>query len=155
MNLLSSFLRSNSFFNVSNEHVSMFTVEPGEKIEKGDFVVVHTRTLLARTPKESNEHFAVGVAKRIVIDEHGNQLVVCMDGYHMIYDREKEITSDDIGKTGYFFDKETITCDPINKTKAGTIVDIEESDDPNDIEDGTDRIVWIKMDLTEGSDLEW
>ena len=57
MKLISAFLRSNSFFNVSNEHVSMFIVEKGEVIEKGDFVVVNTRTLLARKPVEKSGYF--------------------------------------------------------------------------------------------------
>ena len=49
----------------------------------------------------------------------------------------------------------TITTDNINKTKAGVIANIEVSDDPIDIEDGANRIIWVKIDLTEGSDLEW
>ena len=155
MRLLSAFLRSNSFFNVSNEHVSMFILEKGEKIEKGNSVVVNTRTLLARKPTENSGYFSVGVAARILELADNNQAVVCVDGYHMFYDPDGNISESDVGKACYFLDVDTVTMDNINRTKAGVIVDIELSDDPADIEDGTDRIIWVKTDITEGSDLEW
>ena len=155
MKLISSFLRSNSFFNVSNEHVSMFIVEKGEVIEKGDFVVVNTRTLLARKPVEKSGYFTVGVAAKIIDQADGNQAVICVDGCHMLYDTSKNISESDIGRACYFLGKNSVTLDNINKTKAGIIEGIEVSDDPIDIEDGTDRIVWVKNNLTEGSDLEW
>lgn len=155
MRLLSAFLRSNSFFNVSNEHVSMFILEKGEKIEKGNSVVVNTRTLLARKPTENSGYFSVGVAARILELADNNQAVVCVDGYHMFYDPDGNISESDVGKACYFLDVDTVTMDNINRTKAGVIVDIELSDDLADIEDGTDRIIWVKTDITEGSDLEW
>ena len=155
MRLLSAFLRSNSFFNVSNEHVSMFILEKGEKIEKGTSVVVNTRTLLARKPTENSGYFSVGVAARILELADNNQAVVCVDGYHMFYDPDGNISESDVGKACYFLDVDTVTMDNINRTKAGVIVDIELSDDLADIEDGTDRIIWVKTDITEGSDLEW
>lgn len=155
MKLISAFLRSNSFFNVSNEHVSMFIVEKGEVIEKGDFVVVNTRTLLARKPIEKSGYFTVGVAAKIIDQADGNQAVICVDGCHMLYDTSKNISESDIGRACYFLGKNSVTLDNINKTKAGIIEGIEVSDDPIDIEDGTDRIVWVKNNLTEGSDLEW
>ena len=155
MRLLSAFLRSNSFFNVSNEHVSMFILEKGEKIEKGNSVVVNTRTLLARKPTENSGYFSVGVAARILELADNNQAVVCVDGYHMFYDPDGNISESDVGKACYFLDVDTVTMDNINRTKAGVIVDIELSDDPADIEDGTNRIIWVKTDITEGSDLEW
>ncbi len=155
MSLLSAFLRSNSFFNVSNEHVSMFILEKGEKIEKGNSIVVNTRTLLARKPTENSGYFSVGVAARILELADGNQAVVCVDGYHMFYDPNGNISESDVGKACYFLDVDTVTMDNINRTKAGVIVDIELSDDPADIEDGTDRIIWVKTDIAEGSDLEW
>lgn len=155
MSLLSEFFKSNSFFNVSGEHVSMFVIEHGEQIEKGDFVVINTRTLLARKPIASSGYFAVGVAAKIVQLADGNYAAICTDGYHFLYDPQNNITSNDIGKACYFQDKDTVTMDNINKTKAGTIVDIAMSDDPNDIVDGTNRIIWVKTDLTEGSELEW
>ena len=155
MKLISAFLRSNSFFNVSNEHVSMFIVEKGEVIEKGDFVVVNTRTLLARKPVEKSGYFTVGVAAKIIDQADGNQAVICVDGCHMLYDTSKNISESDIGRACYFLGKNSVTMHNINKTKAGIIEGIEVSDDPIDIEDGTDRIVWVKNNLTEGSDLEW
>ena len=155
MKLISAFLRSNSFFNVSNEHVSMFIVEKGEVIEKGDFVVVNTRTLLARKPVEKSGYFTVGVAAKIIDQADGNQAVICVDGCHMLYDTSKNISESDIGRACYFLGKNSVTLDNINKTKAVIIEGIEVSDDPIDIEDGTDRIVWVKNNLTEGSDLEW
>lgn len=155
MRLLSAFLRSNSFFNVSKEHVSMFTLEKGEKVEKGNPIVVNTRTLLARKPTENSGYFSVGVAARILELADGNQVVVCVDGYHMFYDPDGNISESDVGKACYFLDAGTITMDNINRTKAGVIVDIELSGDPADIEDGTDRMIWVKTDITEGSDLEW
>lgn len=155
MKLISAFLTSNSFFNVSNEHVSMFIVEKGEVIEKGDFVVVNTRTLLARKPVERSGYFTVGVAARIIDQADGNQAVICVDGYHMLYDPDENISESDIGKECYFSGENSVTLDNINKTKAGIIEGIEVSDDPIDIEDGTDRIVWVKNDLIEGGDLEW
>lgn len=155
MKLISAFLRSNSFFNVSNEHVSMFIIEKGEVIEKGDFVVVNTRTLLARKPVESSGYFTVGVAARIIDQADGNQAVICVDGCHMLYDPDKNISESDIGKACYFSGENSVTLDNINKTRAGVIEWIEISDDPIDIADGTDRIVWVKNDLIEGSDMEW
>lgn len=159
MNLISAFLKSKSFFNPSNEHVSMFIVEKGELIEHGDFVVVNMRTLLARKPiantKEATKYFSVGVAIKIVSLADGNQAVICKDGYHMVYDYDKNISEDDIEKVCYFSGSDTITLENDNKTKAGVIVDFEISNDPIDIADGTERIVWIKNDLTEVGDVEW
>lgn len=105
MKLISAFLRSNSFFNVSNEHVSMFIVEKGEVIEKGDFVVVNTRTLLARKPVEKSGYFTVGVAAKIIDQADGNQAVICVDGCHMLYDTSKNISESDIGRACYFLGK--------------------------------------------------
>ena len=155
MKLISAFLSSNSFFNVSNEHVSMFIIEKGETINRGDFVVVNTRTLLARKPVECSGYFAVGVAVRIIDQADGNQAVICVDGCHMIYDPDKNICESDIGRTCYFSGADSVTLDNINKTRAGVIEGLEVSDDPIDIADGADRIVWVKCDLTEGSDVEW
>lgn len=155
MSLLSAFLKSNSFFNVSREHVSMFIVEKGEKIEKGDPVVVNTKTLLAKKPTKSSGYFTVGVAYRILNLADGNQAVVCVDGYHIFYDPDGNISESDVGKACYFEDADTVTVDNINRTKAGIVVEIELSDDPIDIDDGADRVVWVKTDITEGSDLEW
>ena len=81
--------------------------------------------------------------------------MICVDGCHMLYDTSKNISESDIGRACYFLGKNSVTLDNINKTKAGIIEGIEVSDDPIDIEDGTDRIVWVKNNLTEGSDLEW
>lgn len=155
MKLISAFFKSNSFFNVSNEHVSMFVIEKGEVIEKGDFVVVNTRSLLARKPIESSGYFTVGVAARIIDLADGHQAVICVDGYHMIYDPDENISESDIGSACYFSGANSVTLDNINRTKAGVIEEIEVSDDPIDIADGMERMVWIKNDLTEGSDLEW
>ncbi len=155
MSLLSTFLRSNSFFNLSNEHVSMFIVEKGEKIEKGNSVVVNTKTLLARKPTENSGYFSVGAAARILELADGNQAVICVDGYHMLYDPDGNISESDVGKACYFLNGDIVTMDNINKTKAGIVGGIELSDDPADMEDGTDRIIWVRTDITEGSDLEW
>ena len=155
MSLLSSFVRSNSFFNVSREHVSMFILEKEEKAQKGDFIVVNTRTLQARKPTESSGYFSVGIAKRVLELADGKQAVICVDGYHIFYDPDGNISESDAGKDCYFLNGHTITTDNINKTKAGVIANIEVSDDPIDIEDGANRIIWVKIDLTEGSDLEW
>ena len=73
----------------------------------------------------------------------------------MLYDHYENIYESDICKECYFSGENSVTLDNINKTKAGIIEGIEVSDDPIDIEDGTDRIVWVKNDLIEGSDLEW
>lgn len=155
MSLLSSFLRSNSFFNVSHEHVSMFSVEKGEKIEKGNAVVVNTKTLLARKPTENSGYFSVGVAAKVLELADDSQAVVCVDGCHMFYNPDRSISESDVGKACYFLDAGTVTMDNINKTKAGVVVNIQLSDDPADIEDNADRIIWVKTDITDGSDLEW
>lgn len=155
MTLLSAFLQSNSFINALDEHVSIFVVEEGEVIQKGDFVVVNTRTLLARKPVPASGYFTVGVAARIINQANGHQLVVCVDGYHMLYDPEDNISENDIGKACYYLDAETVTMDNINRTRAGVIAGIELSDDPIDIADGTDRIIWVKTNLKEGSEMEW
>lgn len=93
---------------------------------------------------------------KISLDQaDGNQAVICVDGYHMLYDPDENISESDIGKECYFSGENSVTLDNINKTKAGIIEGIEVSDDPIDIEDGTDRIVWVKNDLIEGGDSEW
>lgn len=155
MSLLSMLMRSGSIFNVSREHVSMFIVEDGEKIDTGDFVVVDTKTLMARKPSAASGYFTVGVARKIINQEDGRQAVVCVDGCHMIYDPDSLISENDIGKACYFLNADSVTMDDANRTKAGIIKGIETSNDPNDIEDGTDRIIWVNTELTEGSGLEW
>ena len=155
MKLISRFLKSNSFFNISNEHVSMFTIEDGETIEKGDFVVVDTKTMHARKPLAKSGYFAVGVAKKILDLANGKQAVICVDGCHMIYDPDKVVQESDINNTCYFATPKSITLNSVNTTKAGTIAAIEVSDDPIDIADGTDRMVWIRNDIMKESDLEW
>lgn len=154
MKMISIFLKNKSLINLSNEHVSMFNIEKGETIEKGDFVVVNTKTLLARKPIAKSGYFAVGVAERIIDQASGNQAVICVDGYHMIYNPDKSISENDIGRDCYFSAEDAVTLSNINMTKAGTIEAIEVSDDPIDIADGADRIVWVKCNIIEGSDLE-
>lgn len=155
MTLLGAIISGRLFFNPSREHVSVFIAEKGEKIQTGDFIVVNTRTLLARKPTASSGYFSVGVAYKILNLADGNQAVVCVDGQHTLYDPNAEISESDIGKACYFEDAGTVTMNNINRTRAGIIEYIELSDDPADIEDGTDRVVWINTDITEGSDLEW
>lgn len=147
MNLLSKLLRNNSFFNVSKGHVSMFDIEDGETIEKGDYVVVNSETLLARKPINSNGYFTAGVAIRVIELKNGKQSVICVDGCHLLYDPNNIIQENDIGKECYFLNENAVTTNPTNKTKAGIVMNIELSDDPNDIADDTDRIIWIKTDL--------
>lgn len=155
MNLLSAFIKAGSFVNVSREHVSVFHVEKGMKLEKGDPVVVHKRTLQACKPVVSSQYFAVGVAANVIEQEKGNQTVICIDGYHTFYDPDKNISKDDIGLPCYFLDDGTITMDDTNKTKVGIVMDIVTSTDPIDIADGVDRVVWVKTDITEGECIKW
>lgn len=156
MTLFSAIVQSKSLFNVSHqEHVSMFNVKEGEDIKAGDPVVVDVRTLQARKATADGGFLAVGVAQRIVDLKVGNQAVVCTDGYHIFYDPCKNISRSDIGKECYFLDADTVTLDGENRTKAGTIVAFDISDDPADIEDNTDRLVWVKTDITESEGLEW
>lgn len=156
MTLFSAIVHSNSLFNVSHqEHVSMFNIKKGEDIRQGDPVVIDVRTLQARKATADGGFLAVGVAKRIVDLKGGNQAVVCTDGYHIFYDPCEHISESDIGKECYFLDADTVTLDGENRTKAGFIVAFDTSDDPVDIEDGTDRLVWVKTDITESEGLEW
>lgn len=155
MTLLGAFMSGRLFFNPSREHVSMFIIERGEKIETGNSVVVNTRTLQAKRPAENSGYFSVGVACKILDLADGSQAVVCVDGYHILYDPDGEISESDIGKACYFKDVDTVTMENVNRTRAGIIEIVEVSSDPVDIEDGADRIIWVKTDITEGSDLEW
>jgi hypothetical protein len=155
MTLLNDFVGANSLFNICNEHVTMFTIEEGEKIELGDCVVVNTRTLLARKAKAESGYFSVGVAKRIIDLADGNQAVICIDGIHVVYDHDRNICENDIGRACYFADAESVTLDNINKTRAGIIMDAYTRSDPKDVEDGCDRIVYVKINVKDGSDLKW
>lgn len=152
---LSELLRNNHFFNPLHEHVSMFAVKNGEKIETGDSIVVDPKTLLAMKPTENSGYVTVGFAKKVIQQEHGVQSVICIDGIHITYNPCGDISEDDIGSPCYFVDADNVTLNGTNRTKAGIIEGIEFSDDPADIEDGMDRIVFIKMNLTEGSGLTW
>jgi len=133
----------------------MFNVKEGEDIRNGDPVVIDVRTLQARKATADGGFLAVGVAKRIVDLKGGNQAVVCTDGYHIFYDPNGNISESDIGKECYFLDAETVTLDSENRTKAGFVAAFDISDDPVDIEEGTDRLVWVKTDITESEGLEW
>lgn len=154
MRLFSRLIRCHSLFNVSREYVSEFTVEPGEKIEKGDFVVINTTTLLARKPIKRSGYLAVGVANKVIDRADGKQSVICVDGHHILYNPKGDISESDIGKPCYFLDKDTVTLESTDKTKAGIIAGIEISNEQMDIEDGADRIIWVKTDIVEGSELD-
>lgn len=155
MSLISRFLRENMLFNANCERVSMFTIEEGEHIETGSPVVVNTKTLLARNPVKSSGFFAVGKAKKVIDLKNGNQAVICTDGYHMFYDPDRNISDNDIGKACYFDGDGGVTMENINRTRAGIVEIIDDSDDPIDIEDGADRLVYVRIDLCDGGDLEW
>lgn len=156
MTLFSAIVQSNSLFNVSHqEHVSMFNVKKGEDIKKGDPVVIDVRTLQARKATGRGGFLTIGIANRIVDLKGGGQAVVCTDGYHIFYDPGQNISESDIGRVCYFLDADTVTLDGENKTKAGVVAAFNISDDPVDIEEGTDRLVWVKTDIMESEGLEW
>lgn len=155
MNLYSVFMGSRSHINILGEHVTIFNVDQDEKIESGDIVFIHKRSLLARKAVGRGGYFCVGSAFRVIDRADGYQSVICIDGYRMVYNPENSITRGDIGKVCYFSGPNTVTLDSENKTRAGIIVSVDLSDDPVDIEEGTDRIIGIKFDITEGRNIEW
>lgn len=151
----SKLLKSQRLLNPLCEHVSMFTIEEGETIEKGDSVVVDTNTLLARKPTEGAGYLTAGIAAKVISNEYGVQSVICVDGIHLLYNTCGDISEADIGKDCYFLDTDNVTLDGTNKIKAGHIEAVELSDDPADIEDGADRRIFIKMDILQGRYLKW
>lgn len=69
---MAKLLRREKFLlNLSDQKITIFPIAEGEIIEKGDFVVVNTRTLEASRPKQESGHYAVGQAVEIVTNEYG------------------------------------------------------------------------------------
>lgn len=62
-------LRSEQFLlNLLGQKVSIFPISKGKTVEKGDLVVVNTRTLQASKAKKEDGYYAIGCAVRIVTD---------------------------------------------------------------------------------------
>ena len=141
-------LRSEQFLlNNLGQNVSMFPIAEGETVEKGDLVVVNTRTLQAGRAKKEGGYYAIGCAARIVTDEQGEKYVICKDGIYIINNTElpeHKVLDNDIGRICYFDGSNSVTLDNINTTKAGEVLSI--------YEDGR---VLVKISISEGSELEW
>lgn len=141
-------LRNEQFLlNLLGQKISIFPIAKGETVEKGDLVVVNTRTLQAGRAKKEGGYYSIGCAVRIVTDEHGTKSAICKDGIYLINNTElpeHKILDADIGRICYFDGSDTVTLDNINTTKAGEILGV--------YEDGR---VLVKISISEGSELEW
>lgn len=141
-------LRGEPFLlNPLGQNVSMFPIAEGENIEKGDLVVVNTRTLQAGKAKKESGYYAVGRAAMFVKNEYGTNSVICTDGIFIIQNTdlpEHKICNDAVGRVCYFDGSDSVTLDNINTTKAGEILNV--------AEDGN---VLVKISIREGSELEW
>lgn len=98
-------LRSEQFLlNLLGQKISIFPIAKGETVEKGDLVVVNTRTLQASKAKKEGGYYAIGCAVRIVTDEHGAKSAICKDGIYIINNAElpeHKILDTDIGRICY------------------------------------------------------
>lgn len=133
--------------NLLGQKVCIFPIAKGEAVEKGDLVVVNTRTLQVCKAKKEAGYYAIGCVARIVTDEHGVKSAICKDGVYVINNTElpeHKILSNDIGRVCYFNGSNSVTLDNINTTKAGEVLNV--------CEDGR---VLVKISLGEGSGLEW
>lgn len=141
-------LRNEQFLlNPLGQKISIFNIAKGETVEKGDLVVVNTRTLQASRPKKEGGYYAVGKAIRIITNEHGVKFVICKDGMFIMDNTdlpEHKISDSNIGRICYFNGQDSVTLDNINTTKAGEVLNINE-----------DGSVLVKISISEGSELEW
>ena len=141
-------LRNEQFLlNLLGQKVSIFPIAKGETVEKGDLVVVNTRTLQASKAKKEGGYYAIGCAVRIVTDEHGAKSGICKDGIYIINNAElpeHKIRDTDIGRVCYFDGSNSVTLDNINTTKAGEVLSV-----------GEEGRVLVKISISEGSELEW
>ena len=143
MNILA---RNKRLLNPFGENITIFHVEEGETIKEGDFVVVNTRTWQASKPKKAGGYYSVGRAVRIIASNDGCDLVVCKDGIFQCgntKDSKHHILKNDVSRACYFKDTDTVSMDKINTTRAGEIISV--------FDDG----VLIKIDVNEGSGMEW
>ena len=157
MELLNALLTRKAIFNVSREHVFMFKIKEGEILEVNNSVILDLDTFEAVTAEHYiNNAIHFGIATNILELKDGSRLVICRDGYKSLYNPSGDITEDDIGTPCYFDGKNTVSLNDSNAIKAGEIVYFETSDDKADIEDGTDRIVAVRVSpLEEGCVKAW
>lgn len=143
MNILSS---NNKLLNPFGENITIFRVEEGEEIEKGDFVVANTRTWLASRPKKQSGYYAVGRAVEVITSEDGTDIVICKDGIYILKNscrHEHKIIRDNITRACYFENEDTVSLENINATRVGEIISV------------TDEGVLVKIDVNEGSGMQW
>lgn len=143
MNILSS---NNKLLNPFGENITIFRVEEGEEIEKGDFVVANTRTWLASRPKKQSGYYAVGRAVEVITSEDGTDIVICKDGIYILKNscrHEHKIIRDNVTRACYFENEDTVSLENINATRVGEIISV------------TDEGVLVKIDVNEGSGMQW
>lgn len=143
MNILSS---NNKLLNPFGENITIFRVEEGEEIEKGDFVVANTRTWLASRPKKQSGYYAVGRAVEVITSEDGTDIVICKDGIYILKNscrHEHKIIRNNITRACYFENEDTVSLENINATRVGEIISV------------TDEGVLVKIDVNEGSGMQW
>ncbi|HCT92473.1 MAG TPA: hypothetical protein DF613_14015 [Lachnospiraceae bacterium] len=132
--------------NIFGNNVTIFNIAEGETIKEGDFVAVNTRTLMAGTPKKESGYCTVGCASRIVTNEAGQKMVICHDGIFVAKNTpipEHTITEDCCGRACYFENRNTVSMDNINTTKAGEILSVDE------------KRILLKIDIGDRRGMEW
>ena len=143
MNILS---KNKKLLNPCGENITIFHVEEGEEIKKGDFVVANTRTWLASRPKKQSGYYSVGRAVEVITSEDGTDIVICKDGIYIMKNscrHEHKIIRNNVARACYFENEDTVSLENINATRVGEIISV--------ADDG----VLVRIDVNEGSGMQW